>query len=603
MIAKAQQILKDVFGFSSFRPGQVDVINTVLSGTNALVIMPTGGGKSLCYQVPALVMEGLTIVVSPLIALMTNQVMGLKQVGAKAAMLNSSLSMEESRVVENDIMSGELKILYVAPERLVMPRTLEMLQQTKVTLFAIDEAHCISQWGHDFRPEYAALAEIAKIFSCPVLALTATADVVTRNDIIKQLGITNCEKFIFGFDRPNIRYQIGIKQEARRQILDFIQEEHAGDSGIVYRLSRSSVESTALFLQKQGIRALPYHAGLDSRLRTKTLDTFLKEEGIVVVATIAFGMGIDKPNVRFVAHLDLPKSIEAYYQETGRAGRDGLPANAWMVYGLSDVMSLKSMLSSSDSSEEQKKIELRKLHALLGICEASSCRRQGLLQYFGEPLEKACGNCDICLKPPDVFDGTVAAQKALSAVYRTGERFGAIYLTDILTGDLNEKVKRFNHQALSVFGVGKEFDTKVWLSIYRQLVVEGLLEIAVEEYGAFKLTEKSRVVLKGERKVYFKKEIQIPRKSKQKKLIMSEKKQVLGIESPEDSSLFEKLRSLRLQIARENNIPPYLIFNDATLKAMAVTKPKTLSEFRSVPGVGDKKLEVYGEVFLQVVNA
>ena len=501
----AQQRLHQVFGYSTFRGEQQAIIEHVTAGGDALVLMPTGGGKSLCYQLPALLRSGVTIVVSPLIALMQNQVEALQQLGVKAAYLNSSLDAEQARQVTAQLVQGELEILYVAPERLLLSGFLAQLEQiemhTGIALFAIDEAHCVSEWGHDFRPEYRKLTALHTQFpNVPRIALTATADAPTRAEIVERLALENARQFVASFDRPNIRYRVTHKLKAREQLEAFLETEHANDAGIVYCLSRKKVEETASWLKERGWDALPYHAGLDSSIRSQNQRRFLREEGVIIVATIAFGMGIDKPNVRFVAHLDLPKSMESYYQETGRAGRDGLPANAWMAYGLGDVVSMRQMLDSGDAPEERKQVERQKLDALLGFCESTACRHQTLLRYFGEQHAGNCSQCDNCLNPVDTWDATQAAQMALSAVYRTGQRFGVVHLIDVLLGKTNVKVTQFNHQALSVFGVGKNIVAAQWSSVFRQLVAGGYLESDIQAYGGLKLTEAARPVLKAKQK-------------------------------------------------------------------------------------------------------
>src|SRR6478672_2132024 len=499
----ALSVLHSVFGLPGFRGAQGEIIRHVTDGGNCLVLMPTGGGKSLCYQLPSLLREGCGIVVSPLIALMRDQVAGLIEAGVNAAALNSSLTLQEASVIERRLIAGDLDLLYVAPERLVTPRCLSMLAQAKVALFAIDEAHCVSQWGHDFRPEYVGLSIIAERFpDIPRIALTATADEVTRKEIAERLGLVDAPKYVASFDRPNIRYEIVDKQNAQTQLKAFIKERHAGDAGVVYCLSRAKVEDTAEALTKAGIPALPYHAGLDAAVRAYHQDRFINEDGVVIVATIAFGMGIDKPDVRFVAHLDLPKSIEAYYQETGRAGRDGKPSSAWMAYGLSDIVQQRRMIEESTGSEAFKRVSIGKLEALVGLTETAHCRRTRLLGYFGEtPGAAKCGNCDNCLSPPRVRDGKVVAQKLLSCVYRTGQRFGAMHLIDVLVGRMTERVKQFGHDKISVFGIGAELNEKQWRAALRQLVAMGHLQADSEAFGALKLTETARGILKGETEV------------------------------------------------------------------------------------------------------
>ncbi|WP_413438653.1 DNA helicase RecQ [Sulfuriferula sp. GW1] len=592
----ALSLLHTVFGYPAFRGRQAEVVEQVANGGDALVLMPTGGGKSLCYQIPALLREGTGVVVSPLIALMHDQVAALREAGVRAAYLNSALSAQEAAAVEQSFLRGEWDLLYVAPERLVTPRFLDLLGRAKLALFAIDEAHCVSQWGHDFRPEYIQLSLLHERFpEVPRIALTATADAQTRAEIVTRLQLEDARQFVSSFDRPNIRYQIVEKADPRKQLLDFIQAEHRGDAGIVYCLSRKKVEETAAWLEKQGIRSLPYHAGMDVQTRQRNQDAFLREDGIVMAATIAFGMGIDKPDVRFVAHLDLPKSIEGYYQETGRAGRDGQPADAWMTYGLTDVVQQRRMIESGDADPQFKRVGLAKLDALLAMCEATTCRRVRLLNYFGEDAE-ACGNCDVCISPPATWDGTVAAQKALSAVYRTGSRFGAVHLIDVLCGHATDKVQQWGHDKLTVFGVGAEMDQKGWRAVFRQLVAQGLMGVDHDAFGALTLTDKSRAVLKGQQQVWMRQEIagKTARKSR---------RPIAAPENPVDDALFEKLRVWRQAAAREHNVPAYVIFHDATLAQIAQLRPATLDQLGSVSGVGARKLEAYGASILEVVNA
>jgi len=592
----ALSLLHTVFGYPAFRGRQAEVVEQVANGGDALVLMPTGGGKSLCYQIPALLREGTGVVVSPLIALMHDQVAALREAGVRAAYLNSALSAQEAAAVEQTFLRGEWDLLYVAPERLVTPRFLDLLGRAKLALFAIDEAHCVSQWGHDFRPEYIQLSLLHERFpEVPRIALTATADAQTRAEIVTRLQLEDARQFVSSFDRPNIRYQIVEKADPRKQLLDFIQAEHRGDAGIVYCLSRKKVEETAAWLEKQGIRALPYHAGMDVQTRQRNQDAFLREDGIVMAATIAFGMGIDKPDVRFVAHLDLPKSIEGYYQETGRAGRDGTPADAWMTYGLTDVVQQRRMIESGDADPQFKRVGLAKLDALLAMCEATTCRRVRLLNYFGEDAE-ACGNCDVCISPPATWDGTVAAQKALSAVYRTGSRFGAVHLIDVLCGHATDKVQQWGHDKLTVFGVGAEMDEKGWRAVFRQLVAQGLMGVDHDAFGALTLTDQSRAVLKGQQQVWMRQEIA-------SKTARKSRRPIAAPENPLDDALFEKLRVWRQAAAREHNVPAYVIFHDATLAQIAQLRPATLDQLGSVSGVGARKLEAYGESILAVVNA
>jgi ATP-dependent DNA helicase RecQ len=589
-------ILKSVFGYEQFRGQQQQVIEQILSGKDALVLMPTGGGKSLCYQIPALLRPGVGIVISPLIALMQDQVNALHLLGVKAAFLNSTLAPDEVRKIEQRLRENDLDLLYLAPERLKGNYTLSMLKQLNIALFAIDEAHCVSQWGHDFRVDYFQLSMLHEQFpDIPRVALTATADARTRQEIITRLGLGQAKVFTSGFDRPNIRYRIVQKQSARQQLLNFIQTEHEGDAGIVYCLSRKKVEATAEWLKNNGIDALPYHAGMLNQVRQQYQHRFLMEEGLVIVATIAFGMGIDKPNVRFVAHLDLPKSIEAYYQETGRAGRDGLPANAWMTYGLQDVITLRQMLNSSNADATHKRVELHKLDAMLGLCEQINCRRQVLLGYFGDQLEQPCGNCDTCLEPVETWDATSAAQKALSCIYRTGQRFGVNYLIDILLGKDIERIRNFGHDRQSTFGIGKELDEKQWRSLFRQLVTKNLVAVDLEGYGALVLVEASRPVLRGEQQLMLRKDLQ-PEKSKKSK---ERSKQFLD---GNDNLLWIALRQKRREIADSQDLPAYVIFHDATLMEMVAMKPQNHQQLSEISGVGKRKLELYGNDFLVVIN-
>ncbi|KAF3983428.1 MAG: DNA helicase RecQ [Methylococcales symbiont of Hymedesmia sp. n. MRB-2018] len=593
---KAENILKSVFGYDSFRGQQQDIIEGLILGQDALVLMPTGGGKSLCYQIPALSRQGVGVVISPLIALMQDQVSALHLLGVKAAFLNSTLSVDEVRNVEQQLAKGELDLLYIAPERLTTAWTLSLFERINIALFAIDEAHCVSQWGHDFRVDYLQLSLLHKKFpTIPRIALTATADEKTREEIIKRLALDKAQSFISGFDRPNIRYRIVQKQNAKQQLLHFIRAEHSGDAGIVYCLSRKKVESTAKWLAEKGIKALPYHARLDQQIKKNNQHRFLMEEGVVIVATIAFGMGIDKPNVRFVAHLDLPKSIEGYYQETGRAGRDGEPANAWMAYGLQDVITLRQMLESSNADEMHKRVELHKLESMLALCELVSCRRQALLAYFGDELRDSCGNCDACLEPVETWDGTIAAQQALSCIYRTEQRFGVHYLIDVLLGKSNERIKNFGHDKQSTFGVGKGLEKKQWRSVFRQLVAKGLVEVDFEAYGAFKLTKQCRPVLRGEQVLMLRKDVVAEKISVKK----STRKRSFN---EQNNILWEALRSKRLEIADQQDVPPFVVFHDATLMAMMDEKPENLQQMSYISGVGEKKLDLYGEEFLKVLQ-
>ncbi|MDX1755057.1 MAG: DNA helicase RecQ [Marinobacter sp.] len=591
-----EAVLQQVFGYERFRPLQEDIIRELVAGRNALVLMPTGGGKSLCYQVPALVRPGTAIVVSPLIALMQDQVAALRQLGVRAAFLNSTMDLQEARDTENALMTGELDLLYCAPERLLQPRTLELLHHTSIALFAIDEAHCVSQWGHDFRSDYLGLDILAHEFrQVPRIALTATADERTRREIAERLSLTEARHFISSFDRPNIQYRITPKVNANKQLLDFIKSEHEDESGIVYCLSRNKVEATARLLEDKGYTALPYHAGLPAELRAEHQERFLREDSVIVVATIAFGMGIDKPDVRFVAHLDLPKSLEAYYQETGRAGRDGNPSTAWMVYGLQDVIKLRQMLEGSQGNDQFKRIERQKMDAMLGLCEVTSCRRQALLRYFGDTLEQPCGNCDTCLTPPETWDGTVAVQKALSCVFRTGQRYGVNYLIDVLRGVDNERIRQAGHHQVSTYGIGTDLSANEWKSVFRQLVANGFLRADPDGYGALQLTEDCRPLLKGERELRLRKDPAVKRSSRSSR---SRDRVQQHIQDPEG---WEALRACRKALAEQQGVPPYVIFHDATLLEILERQPRTMEEFAGITGVGAAKLDKYGDTFLAVL--
>jgi len=596
MIEQALQLLKQIFGYDQFREPQQEVIETLLQGQDALVVMPTGGGKSLCYQLPALLRPGVAVVVSPLIALMQDQVQALSQWGIRAGCLNSSLDFSLSQETEYQLRSGNLDLLYVAPERLLKPRTLKMLSECQIALFAIDEAHCVSQWGHDFRPEYLQLSYLKECFpGVPRIALTATADERTREEIIERLGLTQARKFIQGFDRPNIRYRIGQKHRAKEQLLKFLKSEHQQDSGVVYCLSRKKVEATSAWLQEQGFNALPYHAGLSAELRAHNQHRFLTEESILMVATVAFGMGIDKPNVRFVAHLDLPKSVEAYYQETGRAGRDGLPADAWMVYGLQDVIFLRQMLAASQADEMHKSVERQKLEAMLGLCEITSCRRQSLLSYFGEEQTEPCGNCDTCLEPVPVWNATEAARKALSAVYRCKQRFGVNHVIEVLLGKTSDRVLELQHHKLSTFGIGKELDRNQWRSVFRQLVARGYLGVDPNSHGVLYLTDSCRPLLKGEEQIEM-------RQDKRKHEAFSKRSDPQQKLDSEDYGLWNALKELRLKLSRDQDVPPYVIFHDATLMEMVMYRPQTHQQMGRLNGVGQRKLDLYGDQFLDAIR-
>lgn len=590
----ALDILQHHFGYDQFRAPQEDIINTVIAGNDALVIMPTGGGKSLCYQIPGLARPGVAIVISPLIALMQNQVDALAQLGISAAFLNSSINQQEAMAVEQGLREGHIDLLYVAPERFNTASFASLLGQLNLGLFAVDEAHCVSQWGHDFRADYLHLAELMNQFAAvPRIALTATADENTRAEIVARLQLRQQHEYVCGFDRSNIQYRIEQKQDGKRQLLQFLEKEYPKSAGVVYCLSRKKVEDTAQFLQQQGFSALPYHAGLSQGMRQEHQDRFLREENIIIVATIAFGMGIDKPDVRFVAHLDLPKSVEAYYQETGRAGRDGTEATAWMIYGLQDVIKLRQMAEGSNGSEQFKMQERHRLDAMLGLCELTTCRRQTLLAYFGEELAEPCGNCDNCITPPETWDASEAAQKALSAVYRSGQRFGVNHLIDILLAKETEKVFQFNHHQLSTFGIGKELNATQWRNVFRQLVAQGLLNVDVTAFGGLRLSESCREVLQGKKALFLRKEALRSKSSKAKsnragKSFLKESEQ----------AIWEALRSLRKDLALEQDLPPYMIFHDATLMEMIRLAPKTLGDLSQISGVGDSKLDLYGQAFL-----
>jgi ATP-dependent DNA helicase RecQ len=590
-------VLNTVFGYPAFRGAQREIVGHVVAGGDALVLMPTGGGKSLCYQLPALLREGTALVISPLIALMQDQVAALRQLGVRAAFLNSSLDARESAAAERALREGALDLLYVAPERLVMPRMLDLLGQSRIALFAIDEAHCVSQWGHDFRPEYLQLSLLHERFpDVPRIALTATADLQTRVEIRQRLALEGAREFVSSFDRPNIRYTIVDKQDARQQLLRFIREAHPGEAGIVYCLSRKKVDETAAWLTEQKVTALPYHAGMDTASRSDHQARFQREEGIVMVATIAFGMGIDKPDVRFVAHLDLPKSIEGYYQETGRAGRDGDAADAWMTYGLGDVVQQRRMIDQSEGSEDYRRVSFAKLEALLGLCETAGCRRVRLLDYFGE-ASAPCGNCDNCLEPPQTWDATDAARKALSCIFRTGQRFGSRHLIDVLRGQATDRVAQWHHQDLGVFGIGADIDEATWRDVFRQLVTLGFVRPDHAAFGALRLTETSRPVLKGEQRIDMRR--LTPRKGKS--ATVRRKASADGL-SGADATLLERLRTWRSEQARSQSVPAYVIFHDATLSAIAAAHPRDIDDLSTIHGIGAKKLERYGEALMTLLR-
>ncbi|HLU04543.1 MAG TPA: DNA helicase RecQ [Advenella sp.] len=597
-------VLKRVFGYDSFRGEQQAIVEHLVAGHDALVLMPTGAGKSLCYQVPALIRPGTAIVVSPLIALMQDQVDALRELGARAAFLNSSQEWETIREVENAFARGELDFLYIAPERLLTDRCMRLLERGRIALFAIDEAHCVSQWGHDFRPEYLGLSRLHEQWpAVPRIALTATATPQTRDEIAQRLGLTQARHFVAGFDRPNIRYVIVEKNDVRRQLLGFIREEHAGDSGIVYCLSRNKTEDTAEFLCREGIDAMAYHAGLPAELRAQRQARFLRDDGVVMVATIAFGMGINKPDVRFVAHIDLPKSVEGYYQETGRAGRDGLPATAWMAYGLQDVVQQRKMIDDSTGDEFFKRRSGAQLDGMLALCETVQCRRTRLLAYFGQQSEP-CGNCDVCLTPPQTWDGTVAAQKILSAIYRLhrerDQRYGAGHLIDILRGKRTDKVAQHSHDTLSVFGIGQDISEQGWRSVLRQLMAANVVTVDGDGYGTLALTERSRSVLKGEQVLMMRKES--ARAAARSRNIMPRGKREVRVLSAAAQARFESLRQWRRDIAKEHGVPAYVIFKDDTLAQIAELEPSTLADLAAVNGVGQHKLDTYGEAILTFLD-
>lgn len=594
------RVLKHYFGYDGFREHQLEIIRTVLGGKDAFVLMPTGSGKSICFQIPSIIRNGVGLVISPLIALMQDQVEAMRQNGVRAAFLNSSLNSEEARLAEAQVLAGETDLLYVAPERLLTEGFQRFLDRIPLALFAIDEAHCVSQWGHNFRPEYLQIARVTQNYSgVPRIALTATADAQTRRDIIEKLELSGAVSFVSSFDRPNIRYRVRLKRKDREQLLAFIRDEHPGASGIVYVRTRKRADAVSDWLDARGIKALPYHAGLEPTTRQMHQQRFLREEGVVIVATIAFGMGIDKPDVRFVAHLDLPASMEAYYQETGRAGRDGLPADAWMVYALSDVVAMRRMLEQSEGSNAFKWIQRQKLDALFGYGETVECRRKALLAYFGETFNPPCGNCDNCLEGTETWEGTVEAQMALSCVYRTGQRFGSVHLIDILTGNATERVRRMGHDRIKTFGVGIALSRTQWQSVFRQLLAGGLLAVDLGAISGFRLTETSRPVLKGERSIRFRKDPVQPGPSKTNRKAAET---VAEFTTEDDRLLWMRLRELRLEIARDAGIPPYVVFHDRTLKEMAVLRPSTQAALLEISGVGETKAERYGGAFLHAIK-
>ncbi len=594
-------ILQSVFGYEHFRENQEAIIAALVSGGNAFVLMPTGSGKSLCYQIPGIIREGVGVVVSPLIALMQDQVAALQANGVRAACLNSGLTAADARQVEKDAAAGRLDLLYLAPERLLTEGFQRFLQRLPIALFAIDEAHCVSQWGHDFRPEYLQIADVTRRHpAVPRVALTATADDHTRRDILEKLDLNDASAYVSSFDRPNIRYRVQLKKRDRQQLLQFIRAEHPGASGIVYVRTRKRVEAVARFLQAEGLTALPYHAGLDAVARRRHQKRFITADGVVIVATIAFGMGIDKPDVRFVAHLDLPASMEAYYQETGRAGRDGEPADAWMIYSLADLVALRRLFELSEGSQAFKRIQGRKLDRLLGFAETASCRRRSLLAYFGEERRVDCGNCDNCLQPVASWDGTVAAQKALSCVYRTGQRFGAAHLADVLTGNATQRVCNWRHDRIKTFGVGQDLSKTQWQSVFRQILAAGLLSVDPGAVSGFRLTPASWSVLRGEQTVQLRHD---PRPSTQTaRASRSHPLPSEAFERPDDQALWARLRQLRLDLARAADLPPYAIFHDKTLRLMVNARPRTRDDLLAIHGIGETKADRYGAPFLEVIN-
>lgn len=598
MSEKALSTLQTIFGYPAFRGEQGDIVAHIIDGGDALVLMPTGAGKSLCYQIPALVRDGVGVVVSPLIALMQDQVDTLLELGVRAAFLNSTQSSEQARAVEQAVRRGEVDLLYVAPERLLMSRCLELLQSVKIALFAIDEAHCVSQWGHDFRPEYIKLSVLHELFpTVPRVALTATADAQTRDEMVLRLQLENARTFVSSFDRPNIRYTIVEKANARLQLFNFIKTHHKGDVGIVYCLSRKKVDETAEFLNKNGLTALPYHAGLDLETRQAHQARFLREDNIIMTATIAFGMGIDKPNVRFVAHLDLPKSMEGYYQETGRAGRDGEPSNAWMAYGLQDVVQQRRMITESEGSDDFKRIQNGKLDAMLGLCETITCRRVHLLDYFDQASEP-CGNCDTCINPPKSIDGTQMVQKLLSCVYRVGQTFAATHVIDVLRGHTTERIEQFRHTDLSTFGIGKDTSEAEWRAVIRQAIAQNLLIVDFEQYNSLKLTDAARPVLKGTSLVRLREYIKpVKEKGSTARAANIHDANLTDLEK----SIFTALRIWRFETAKTHNVPAYVIFHDATLREIAIEKPARISQLKGLTGVGEKKLDNYGAAIIRVV--
>ncbi len=595
---EAHEILKNTFGYSEFRHHQSDIISALLNNKDALVLMPTGGGKSLCYQIPSLVRAGTGVVISPLIALMHDQVEALKQTGINAVFINSSQNNATQSAITRELLTGKIDILYISPERLMLERTLNLLSNIKISLFAIDEAHCVSQWGHDFRKEYQKLSILHQRFpNVPRVALTATADQRTRDEIISQLQLQNAEVFINSFDRPNIRYTISEGQNARDRLWQFLEQNHANDAGIIYCLSRKKVEQTAEWLVHKGRVALAYHAGLANELKQRNQQRFLHESSVIIVATIAFGMGIDKPDVRFVAHLSLPKSIEAYYQETGRAGRDGAPANAWMSYGLQDVIFLRQMMQESDGNEQYKRVTQHKLDAMLGLCESTQCRRQTLLGYFEETLATPCGNCDSCLTPPQTWDGTQAAQKAMSCIVRTEQRFGVNYLIDVLLGKDTDRIRNFRHDKISTYGIGTELNAIQWRGVFRQLISLGYINVDLNGYGSLFLTEQARPLLRSEITLELRQQQKLDKKSASKQSSSTKQTNLKDA----DENLFNALRERRSNLAKELSVPPYIIFHDSSLIEMAKKRPTTSNDMLLISGVGEKKLDKFGYNFLEII--
>ena len=593
MIERARKLLRTVYGYSAFRGNQEKIIMAVLAGRDVLVLMPTGGGKSLCYQVPAMIRPGVGLVVSPLIALMQDQVTALRQIGIRASFLNSTLPYGERKSILYAVRNEEIDLLYLAPERLLQEEMLASLSRVRLSLIAIDEAHCVSQWGHDFRRDYLGLHVLCTRFpGVPRMALTATADAMTREEIVSRLELTDPVRFVSGFDRPNIRYTVQAKASANAQLTAFL-ENRPREAGIVYAMTRRKVESIAGLLSERGFDALPYHAGLPSRERAEHQARFLREDDVIIVATIAFGMGIDKPDVRFVAHVDLPKSIEAYYQETGRAGRDGEPAEAWMIYGLQDVVRLAQMVDQSEAGDQHKRIERAKLDALLGWCEVTTCRRRALLRYFGDDMQRDCGNCDICLSPPKTWDGTVEAQKLLSCVYRTGEYFGSGHVIDVLRGIDTAKVRQHRHNRLSTYGIGSELSNTQWRSVLRQVMVQGYLRTEAQRYGALSLTARAKPLLRGKERILLREDAERRRRPSGRK--------TPHVPLPEEKELWEALRECRRRLAEDAGVPPYVIFHDKTLKEMVRVKPSSRDQFLALHGVGQAKLDRYGDPFLEVL--